>query len=103
MEHILQFGISIDDDTIKKRIAERAETEILANIKKDVDKALFGTGYWYSKDRPVDEIVKQEVYKVCKENKDYILDKAAQILAEKLARSKAGKALLEDLKPKEGD
>jgi len=29
--------------------------------------------------------------------------KAAQILAEKLARSKAGKALLEDLKPKEGD
>lgn len=36
MEHIVQFGISIDDDQIKKTIENNVRSQVVAEIKKDL-------------------------------------------------------------------
>lgn len=97
MEHIVQFGISIDDDAIKRRIEETAEAQIINKINKDVSNALFEKRYSYM-DRPIDTFAKDVVNQICKDHEQEIVAMAATLLAEKLARSKAGKALFDELK-----
>ena len=46
MEHIIQFGVTIDDEKIEKRIVENAEKTITADIKKKVEKNIFETDYY---------------------------------------------------------
>ena len=41
MEHILQFGIGIDDEAIIRRVEARAEDEIMQEIKRDAKAAIF--------------------------------------------------------------
>lgn len=52
MEHIVQFGISIDDDQIKKTIENNVRSQVVAEIKKDCMKQLIGndnvSAYQYS-------------------------------------------------------
>ena len=36
MEHIVQFGIGIDDEAIRKIIMEKAEKSILDDLKKEI-------------------------------------------------------------------
>ena len=36
MEHIVQFGIDIDDEAIRKIIMEKAEKSILDDMKKQI-------------------------------------------------------------------
>lgn len=99
MEHIVQFAISIDDDRIAKSIEENVEKQVINNITEQV-KGIITRKYYYSGDEyePLKNMVKRQIEKVIEEHKDYILENAAKILADKLARSKAGKQLLEDLK-----
>ncbi len=104
MEHIVQFAIGIDDDGIRRRIEESAEKQVLEDISTTVKDALFerrwGGGYErYS--YVVREMAKEKVNEVIEENKEYILEQAYKLLADKLARSKAGKALLDELKESE--
>lgn len=96
MEHIIQFGIGIDDDAIRKRIEEGAEKQILKNIENGVRSTLFEKDYrgsGYSKvptsylDKKIDDFLKA--------HKDEILDMAATKLADRLAKSKRGKEILE--------
>ena len=49
MEHIVQFAIGIDDEAIRKRIAESAEKQIVASIKEDVESILFNYEYYSGK------------------------------------------------------
>ena len=39
MEHIVQFGISIDDDAIKKSIEKNVMNQVASVIKQDVMKS----------------------------------------------------------------
>lgn len=96
MEHIIQFGIGIDDDAIRKRIIEGAEAQILKNIEDGVRSTLFERNYYskgYSKvptdylDGKIDEFLES--------HKDDILEMAAAKIADRLARSKRGKEILE--------
>lgn len=43
-------------------------------------------------------MIKERIDVILEENKDLILSEASKILADKLARSKAGKEILQDLK-----
>lgn len=95
MEHILQIGISVDDDRIRKSIEENAERKVIEHITKEVNNVMFG-GY-YDRTEPLKNMIKECINRVIEENKEFILDKASKILADKLARSKAGKELLENL------
>jgi hypothetical protein len=96
MEHIIQFGIGIDDDAIRKRVEEGAEKQILKNIEDSVRSSLFQKDYFgkeYNKvptaylDKKIDAFL--EKYR------DEILDMTATKLADRLAKSKRGKEILE--------
>ena len=96
MEHIVQFAIGIDDDGIRKRIEERAEKQIVENIEQQVRDQLFESYYrgHADKNSPLSDYSKRLIENFLEKHKDEMLEKAAAYLAEKLARSKAGKALL---------
>lgn len=98
MEHIVQFAIGIDDEGITKRVAETAEKTILKELKQEVANKIFESAYYRDKADPerdpLSYFSKSIVENMLEENKEYILDKASKLLAEKLVRSKAGKELL---------
>ena len=98
MEHIVQFAIGIDDNAIVKKVEENAEQTIIKDIKQMVCNRLFESSYYNSNARPTDPLsgfTQRLVESFLEKNKEIILEKAAVHLADKLARSKAGKALLE--------
>ena len=100
MEHIVQFAIGIDDDAIKKRIAENAEKQIIQTIEQSVRNKLFDAGYYgRSADErsPLSDYSKRLIDSFLEKHQDEIVEKAAAHLAEKLARRKAGKAILEGI------
>lgn len=97
MEHIVQFAIGIDDNAIVKKIEESAEKQIVANIEQQVRDKLFEAHYYgrhADKDSPLSDYSKRLIEGFLEKNKEEILEKTAVYLAEKLARSKTGKALL---------
>ena len=49
MEHIVQFGIGIDDESIRKRIEETAEKQIIETLTKDVKSTIFEKDSWSKK------------------------------------------------------
>ena len=103
-EHIVQIGVCVDDDAIAKGVQQSAEKEVIKMICEKVESVICAKyGYSYSRVNkddlsPLRHIVEQKVDEVINDNKQFILDNASKILADKLARSKAGKAILENFK-----
>ena len=101
MEHIVQFAVGIDDKAITDRITETAEKQIVDSIRKDVINKLFQPYYYRETANPERDPLSNFSEKILRtfldENKEAILDRASRYLAEKLARSKAGKEILEDM------
>lgn len=103
MEHIVQFAVSIDDNAIVKNVTEHAEKEIINELKQDVANKIFQSSSYYrnaNADPKTDRLsyfAENIIKEMFKENEQYILDKAAAILADKLARSKKGKEILGNL------
>ena len=103
MEHIVQFAVSIDDSAITQYVTKNAEKEIIKDLKQQVANRLFESRYYRGNSDPerdpLNEWAKNEIINTfLNENKDKIISEAAKELAIKLARTKAGKAILEDLK-----
>ena len=96
MEHIVQFAIGIDDNAIVKKIEESAEKQIIKSIEKTIRNKLFEVPYYRAdtEDSHLSDYSRRLVESFLEKNKEELLEKAAVYLAEKLARSKAGKALL---------
>ena len=46
-------------------------------------------------------MISAEIAKILEENKEFVLSEASKILADRLARSNAGKEILNELKDKE--
>ena len=103
MEHIFQIGINVDDDAIVAGVKANAEKEVIKLITAKVEECIYqkSGGYYSRIDKkdltPLRNIIEKKVDAVLTENKDYILSTASKILADRLARSKAGKAILENL------
>lgn len=96
MEHIIQFGIGIDDDAIRKRIEENAESIVLKNIEDGVRSTLFQKDYYgrgYS--RVPTGYLDEKIDAFLESHKDEILEMTAAKLADRLAKSKRGKEILE--------
>ena len=102
MEHIIQMAISVEDEKIVKKVEETAESQIIKTLSEKVEDVISERKGWYgSKERdyaPLKNMVSEQVEKILNENKDLILSEASKILADKLARSKAGKEILQGLK-----
>lgn len=102
MEHIMQIAISVEDEKIVKRVEETAERQIIETLTDRVENVISEKRGWYgNKEKdytPLKDMVSEQIEKILDENKDLILSEASKILADKLARSKAGKEILQGLK-----
>ena len=103
MEHIVQFAVSIDDSAITRYVTKNAEKEIIKDLKQQVTNRLFESRYYRGDSDPerdpLSEWAKEKIINTfLDENKDKIISEAAKELAVKLSRTKAGKAILEELK-----
>lgn len=91
MEHIIQFGVTIDDDAIKKNIEKNAVDKLVTDIKKEVrDEIFVGSGWNKGLSYKVQEIIKEALA----EYKDEIIKEATAELVETMKRSKKYKEAL---------
>jgi hypothetical protein len=87
MEHIIQFGVTVDDDLIRKRIIEQASETVVKETKKELG---VDRGY-YSEENVIRRLVEKEVTLLFDKHKDAIVEEAGKQLANKLVRTKAVK------------
>ena len=101
MEHIVQLGICIDDDAIIRGIRENAEKKIIADLEREVRNSLFNSRCYYSgttdPNAAFTNLAKDVIGEFLNANKEEIIRLASDSLATRLVRSKAGKAILEDI------
>lgn len=91
MEHIIQFGVTIDDDAIKKNIEEKARNQITEELKAEIRKELFvGTGWNRDLSYKVQELIKDTV----RECQGQIIKDATDQLVDTMKRSKKYKEAL---------
>lgn len=98
MEHIVQFGIGIDDEAIRKIIMEKAEKSItqdlMKQIRTDIDNQIFVLDHgWCGNNRRVglQDWVNDLVVKTLEDHKTEIIELASEKLADKMSRTKAVK------------
>ena len=84
MEHIIQFGVSIDEQKIIDTAVGRASGEIIAKVQKEID--AYGGSWEHSK---LSNLFREEIKKVVEANKDKIIADATKILANNLTKVKA--------------
>lgn len=99
---IVNIPVSIDDELFNKVTAQEFEAKLFKKLYEKTEKAVsdLDRDHYYGKtvESGLMAIAKDAAESVIKENKDLIIEKAAEHLANKLAKTKAGKALLEGMK-----
>ena len=96
MQHIFNIAIDVEDEKIVKAIEKNAETKVIELITNKAMDRICKKDYYggvANYDR-LDDMIKSLVGDVIQEHKELIIDKTAAILADKIARSKAGKEIL---------
>lgn len=97
MEHVIQFGVTIDDDAIQRSVVESATKRIIDAVERDTKRGYYGQeSYLY-------DLMKEEVKRVIDENKDRIIDKATKELAKNMSKTKAVREALNATIEKFGD
>ena len=87
MEHIIQFGITIDDDAIKKHIEEKATKQVVDSISQSMKDRLFRyNGFSYDAQEMFAELLDKY--------KDEIIEKATAQVVDSIKRSKKYKEAL---------
>ena len=81
MEHIIQFGVNIDDDAIMKMVSNKASDEILNQVKE-----LTKSSYYSASKLEI--MAMDEISKVVADNKDVIIDKAVKVVCDNIRNSK---------------
>ena len=93
---VLEIPVVIDETNLEEKIAEDAIKKASDKLYNDVLDTIKSRHSYYKKTDMtyfIEEIVSD---KFSTEYKDEIISEASRILAEKLARSKKGKAILEE-------
>lgn len=91
---IINIPLSIPDEMLENTIAKDYEAKITERLTKEVRDAICKHDAYRDKCRGLDNWVGNKIEDIIKEYKDEIIEAAANKLAERLARSKKGKALL---------
>lgn len=92
MEHIVQFAINIDDETIRRRLEDNAYNDICKKIEKDALEKVptrYGRPIW-------DDLIEGALSDFLQDNKDVIIDLAAEKLVNTYKRTKAYKDTMKD-------
>lgn len=87
MEHILQFGISIDDDAIKKRIEQAAVDKAAKDLKQSVMDKLFNYNRKWN-DSYFTEEAERLIKDVMNEYKDEIISQSVNMVVDAIKHSK---------------
>lgn len=90
MEHIIQFGVTIDDEAIEKQIIAVAMKEVKAELMENITRNM-PHKFYSSKEVDWSEAAAKMLHAWFEENRDELMDMAASKLAEKAFRSKAWK------------
>ena len=85
MERLIQFTVDFDDVSIKNRVEDRAYKVIADGLKGEVRKRIVNN---YGELTAFGEAI---IRSFLTENKDKIIERSAQIIAEKAMRTKAWK------------
>ena len=99
---VINIPLTIPDELLENTIAKDYEQKITENLTKEVRKILANHdrgAYYRSHGNPeygLDNWVSDKIDDILKEYKDVIIEAAGDKLAERLARTKKGKALLGD-------
>lgn len=88
MEHIIQFGITIDDDAIKKHIEEKATKQVCDSITQSMKDKLFGRYGGFSYD------AEEMIGKFLDKYKAEIIERATVQVVDSIKRSKKYKTAL---------
>lgn len=90
MEHIVQFGISIDDKIIQKRLEENAYEDVISRLVEDAKNGLNKTSQFYNADK-IDwtYYVNEAMDRLVNANREQIIERAAELLKDSYVRTKA--------------
>lgn len=88
MEHILQFGINIDDDAIRKVVENKVSNELKAEFKQSIKDKLF------NKRGDFTLLAKDVIKELLEEYKEEIISRASEEVANSMKRSKKYKEAL---------
>ena len=96
MEHVVQFGINVDDDAIKKAIEKNVMMQVAGQIKGDVMKSITGkkecNNYEYT--TRLKQIVEETTSEFLETNRDDIIEATACKLTERLIKTKVVKDMV---------
>ena len=94
MEHILQFGISIDDKKIKSSVEDAAVKQLVQDLREQI----FVTNRWNGDINGLNTLTEDIVKDVFAEHKDEIIRMAAELVAESMKRTKKYKEAVSQIK-----
>ena len=90
--------IGVDEEAIAREVTKDAKSQVVAKILDEVKKQMFKARYvrysnkdQYTDPEPLRYMIKAEIHDILIKNQDLIIKEAAEILADKLARTKAVK------------
>lgn len=85
--------IGVNEEEIAKRIEENVEKQVIKEITNKVEELIYNKhGYsYYAQRKPLQSLIDDRVEKLLNENRDALIEMAAEKLADKLSRTKAVK------------
>ena len=103
MEHIVQFAIGIDDETIQNRIEEHAYSDVLNKLTKNAVDSVFSHSSAHTRDIMWEGLMGEALQSFLEERKDEIIDKAANMLADRFQRTKKYREAMGAVIAKDGE
>lgn len=100
MEHVIQFAVGIDDDRIVNLVEANASKQIIGDLKQQVANRIFSANYYDKNADPSRDQLSEASVKIVsdflKDNKDNIVERASEILADKMFKSKTIREKIKD-------
>ena len=96
MEHIVQFAIGIDDEAIRKRVIESAYNDVVKQLMDEAKKEVGLAGRVFDHKVNWNNLIDQALRNYLEENKEIVIDRAANKLAESYKCSKTFKEKMAD-------
>ena len=91
MEHIVQFAIGIDDEAIRQRVIESAYNDVVNQLVDEAKRETRISNRNYYNKQTWSDIIDHALRNYFDENKDLIVELAAEKLANSYKRTKAFK------------
>ena len=91
MEHIVQFAIGIDDDAIRQRVIESAYNDVVKKLMEEAKRETKLSHPSYYQKQTWNDLIDCALRGYLEENKEIVIERAAEKLAESYKRSKAFK------------